>query len=312
MFLIKPEPLDEVTSALGTKRDWVQEPSSTLTLNEDWDLAAESSDLRAMRVKTGHFTITCSLNVRHRADRLLVILSGARGAGKENDNKRMQFLRRDWDTLYKLPILAISDPATETYWGSDVPRAGLYLGTAENDLVPEINALIDKVCGELGIDTSRVIVMGASAGGSSAVLIAARRQVGYGIGVCAPMYTEKFRKIIAAAMQVMGGTTDDWVRLSTETPWRTHPLAAIRNAADSGRKIRVVIAQNIQDPATLNKHFAKMCQRMSINPSAGGISSDGTLMGLLYDDWEGGHGFESKSFSGPLWRRALQYFDHGN
>ncbi|MFD2453262.1 hypothetical protein [Ideonella paludis] len=126
-----------------------------------------------------------------------------------------------------------------------------------------------------------------------------------------PFFTEKFRKIIAAAMEAMGGTTDDWVRMANETPWRTHPMSAIKRAAEQGNDVRIVCAQNLQDPPMYNKHFSKMCKFMSINPSAGGVSTDGTMMGLLYDDWEGGHGFESKNFSGPIWRRSLEYFDSG-
>lgn len=310
MYQIKPEAPDEAVSALGTKRDWVQEPSTVLTMDEDWGLAA-GEDLRVLRVKTGHFTVTSSLNTRQKADRLLVILSGARGAGKDTDVKRMQFLRRDWDALYKMPILAVSDPATETYWGGEVPRAGLYLGSAAHDLVPELNAMIDKICKELGISTDRVIIMGASAGGTAAMLIAAQRKVARAVAICAPFFTEKFRKIIAAAMEAMGGTTDDWVRMANETPWRTHPMSAIKRAAELGNDVRIVCAQNLQDPPMYNKHFSKMCKFMSINPSAGGVSTDGTMMGLLYDDWEGGHGFESKNFSAPIWRRSLEYFDSG-
>lgn len=310
MYQIKPEAPDEAVSALGIKRDWVQEPATVLTMDEDWGLAA-SEDIRVMRVKTGHFTVTSSLNTRQKADRLLVILSGARGAGRDTDVKRMQFLRRDWDALYKMPILAVSDPATEVYWGGEVPRAGLYLGSADHDLVPELNAMIDKICKELGISTDRVIIMGASAGGTAAMLIATQRKVARAVAICAPFFTEKFRKIISAAMGAMGGTTDDWVRMSSQSPWRTHPLSAIKRAAEQGNDVRIACAQNLQDPPMYNKHFTKMCKFMSINPSSGGISTDGTLMGMLYDDWEGGHGFESKSFSGPIWHRSLEYFDSG-
>jgi pimeloyl-ACP methyl ester carboxylesterase len=307
-YILKAEPMDDVLGALGTKRDWLEEPTTIMTLDEPWNLES-GNEMSALRVKTGHFTVNCALNIRTKADRLLVLLSGARGVGKEEASKRSHFLRRDWDPLYQCPILAISDPAVEKFWGGDVPRAGLYLGNADHDLVPELNALIDKTCEELGIKSTNAIIMGASAGGSSAALIASRRKVGRAIAVCAPIFTEKYRKIIAAAMQAVDGSTDDWVRISTETPYRTHPLAAIRHGVDQGNDVRIVFAQNTQDPAVLNKHFGKMAQRLSINPTGGGVSSDGTVMGVLYDDWEGGHGFESKPFSRVLWKRSLEYFE---
>lgn len=309
-YIIKPEPLDEVLGALGTKRDWVQEPTNVLTMDTTWGLTS-GNDMKALRVKTGFHTINCSLNTRVMADRLLVLLSGARGAGKDVDSKRSHYMRRDWDPLYQCPILCISDPAMEKYWGGDLPRAGLYLGTPEHDMVPEVNALIDKVCVELGIDPARVVVMGASSGGLSSFLVATRRKVCRAVGVCAQVYPDKFRKLIGAAMQAAGMTAEDFVTLSAQQPHRTNPLAAIQYGVEQGNDVRVVFAQNTHDPATMAKHFNKMCQRMSINPNTGGISSDGTVMALVYDDWEGGHGYESKPFSRPLWARCNEFFETG-
>jgi len=266
-----------------------------------------------MRVKTGVFTVSISINTVVKADRLMVTFQGARGGGKDTPNsRRPMFGRRNWEGLYGCPILAISDPQTEMEWGSHLPRVGMYAGTFADDLVPELNALIDKVCLELGIPLDRVVMYGSSSGGSSALLVGARRKTRTGIIAVVPfLRPEKFREeVVAITSRAMGGSIEDWNRLLATHPWRYNPLVALKDGIAAGNDTRVVVAQNIKDKVTINRHFAGLWRRFDIDPE-GGVSPDGRVMAVLFDSAETGHGHEPPEFSRPLIKLAYDFFDKG-
>jgi hypothetical protein len=264
-----------------------------------------------LRVKTGRFTLNVSINTLRRSDRLVVTFMGARGGGKDNPNaRRPMFARRDWDELFDAPILAISDPQTEIDWDSEVARAGFYLGTFKDDLVPEILALINKVCDETGIARDRVVMYGASSGGTSAMLVGSRRRERTGIiAVCPFLRPDNYRdQVIEIGSRAAGGSLADWERMTDEAPWRNNPLTALRDGLTEGNDTRVVVAQNVKDKSTINRHFPGLWRRFDINPE-GGVSPTGHVMAALYNAPAAGHGHEPPEFSRPLVTMAYEFFD---
>lgn len=307
-YQIEPQAASEMPKLPRNNVQMLTEASKTLTLDEPWDL--KPGLLQTLRVKTGYYTMNIRLNTRKPADHLVVTFHGARGVGNVDAKQRKGlFARDDWDNLYKAPILAISDPRCEDVWGTNLARVAMYTGVFGHDMVPEVNALVDKVCEELDIEPSRAIFLGASSGGSSAILVGARRPVSRVLAICAHLRSDKFRdSLVASAAQSAGGTVEDYERMNEEEPWRFSPIAAIKYAQEQGHDMKVVIAQNVRDFSTLNRHFPRFCTRFEI-PTTGGVSYDGQQMALLYDHKEGGHGFEPAELSVPLWERTLEFFE---
>jgi hypothetical protein len=267
--------------------------------------------ITVLRVKTGHFTVNASINTLCKADRLVVTFTGPRPGGKDAVNSvRPFFARRHWDVLYRAPILAISDPQTEVAWDTNVPRAGFYMGTFEHDLVPEVLALVNKVCDEIGVDRGRVVMAGASAGGTAAMLVGSRRREATGVvAVCPYLRPDKFREgVVATGARAMGGDLDDWERMGETQPWRSNPLTAMRDGINEGNDLRVVVAQNVRDKTTINRHFPGLWRRFDIDPE-GGVAPSGRVLAALYDSPAGGHGHEPPEFSRPLIELAYDFFD---
>jgi hypothetical protein len=267
--------------------------------------------ITVLRVKTGHFTVNASINTLCKADRLVVTFMGSRGGGRDSiASQRPMFSRRQWDVLYRAPILALSDPQTEVDWDTNVPREGLYMGTFEHDLVPEILALVNKVCDALGIDRNRVVMTGALSGGTSALLAGSRRREATGIIAVSPyLRPDKYREgMVTTITRAMGGTPDDWQRLADDQPWRSNPLTAIRDGINAGNDLRVVVAQNTRDKITINRHFPGLWRRFDVDPE-GGVSANGRVMAALFNAPDAGHGHEPPAFSRPLIDLAYEFFD---
>jgi pimeloyl-ACP methyl ester carboxylesterase len=219
------------------------------------------------------------------------------------------FSRRHWDALFRSPILAISDPQTEVDWQTSGQRAGFYIGTFEHDLVPEILALINKVCDELGIGREKVVLYGASAGGTAALLVGSRRREQTGvIAVCPYLRPDKYREqVVEIAARAAGGDVAAWEKMAEATPWRANPLTALRDGLNEGNDTRVVVAQNLKDKTTINRHFPGIWRRFDIPPE-GGLSANGRVMTMMYDADAAGHGHEPTELSLPLMRAAYEFF----
>jgi hypothetical protein len=286
-----------------------REAAAVLDLAEPLDIPERA--ITVLRVKTGHFTVNASINTLCKADRLVVTFMGSRGGGRDSiASRRPMFFRRQWDVLYRAPILALSDPQTEVDWDTNVPREGLYMGTFEHDLVPEILALVNKVCDTLGIDRDRVVMTGALSGGTSALLVGSRRREATGIIAVSPyLRPDKYREgMVATITRAMGGTPDEWQRLADDQPWRSNPLTAIRDGITEGNDTRVVVAQNTRDKITINRHFPGLWRRFDVDPE-GGVSPNGRVMAALFKAPESGHGHEPPELSRPLVALAYDFFD---
>jgi hypothetical protein len=142
--------------------------------------------------------------------------------------------------------------------------------------VPEILALVNKVCDEIGVDRNRVVMAGALSGGTSALLVGSRRREATGVvATCPYLRPDKYREqMVATVTRAMGGTAEDWQRMSDDQPWRNNPLTAMRDGINEGNDLRVVVAQNVRDPITINRHFPGLWRRFDIDPE-GGVSPTG-------------------------------------
>ncbi len=309
MFNLVPDEGSDIPYLPDGNAEITREAATTVDLKGDWTIPAKA--ITVMRVKTGHFTVNVSINTLRPADKLVVTFQGARAGGKETTNAmRPMFARRNWEALFEAPILAISDPMTEIDWNSNVPRCGFYMGTIENDLVPELNALIDVFCAKLGVPVDNVMMYGSSAGGTSAILVGSQRQSKTGIvAVCPFLRPDKYREgVIAAGMRAIGKTMDDYETMMQNTPWRFNALTALKDAHTNGQDIRLVVGQNLKDVTTINRHFPGLWRRWDIDPE-GGLSPDGHVMTLMYNSAEAGHGHEPLELSVPLWKRAVEFFE---
>lgn len=289
-------------------RDIVTASREVKDINGPLNIPPEA--ITVMRVKTGHFTLNAAVNTLRMANKLYVTFHGARRTEKdEHKNTSPMFIRRDWHELYNAPILSISDPIAEKVWGAGLPRISMYFGTFANDLIPETNALIDKVCDELGISRDNVVMYGASSGGTAALLTAAARDYkSSAIAVCPFLRPDKYREqMVAMASRAMGGTSDDWANTMSRRPNRVNPITAMRAAIQSKPDFRAVIAQNIQDIAGINKQFPILWRKFDVDPE-GGVDSTGRIMAMLYDSEEG-HGQEPLDMSKPLLDMATAHFE---
>ena len=277
----------------------------------DSPLNIPSNAITVMRIKTGKFTVNVSINTMVKADRLMVTFQGARGGGKgAADVRRPMFGRRNFEALFQCPILAISDPQTELEWGSHLPRVGMYIGTFQDDLVPELNHMIDRVAQELGIPVDNVCMYGSSSGGTSAMLVGARRRTKTGIVAVVPfLRPDKFREeVVAITAKAAQGTMEMFHKTLETDPGRFNPIAAIRNGIAAGADLRVVVAQNLKDKVTIKRHFPALWRRFDLDPE-GGVSSDGHVLAVLFDSIEAGHGHEPAELSYPLIKMSYEFFD---
>ena len=96
--------------------------------------------------------------------------------------------------------------------------------------------------------------------------------------------------------------------MTADAPWRANPLTALRDGINNGNDIKAVVAQNLKDKSTINRHYPGLWRRFDIDPD-GGISPSGRVLAVLYDSQEAGHGAEPKDCSVPLVKLAYEFFD---
>ena len=309
MFYLERDDFSDIPAFPQKHLDFVSKAAETVDLLGDWTVPAKA--ITVMRVRTGRYTVNVSINTIRKADRLVVTLHGARGVTEDAANlTRPMLVRRNWEALFESPILAISDPQTETDWNVKVPRCAFYMGTVENDLVPEINALIDVFCAKLGIPVENLLMYGSSAGGTSAILVGSRRTTKTGIvAVCPFLRTDRYHEgVVATAVRSSGATMEQFEQMQQHAPWRFDALVALKDAHRQSRDIRLFVGQNVKDKSTVTRHFPAVWRRWNIDPE-GGVSPGGRVMTAIYDSAEAGHGHEPPEYSRPLWQEALKFFD---
>jgi hypothetical protein len=95
--------------------------------------------------------------------------------------------------------------------------------------------------------------------------------------------------------------------MAEEAPWRANPLTALRDGLNEGNDTRVVVAQNLKDKTTINRHFPGIWRRFDLPPE-GGLSTNGRVMAMMYDSEAAGHGHEPTELALPLMRAAYEFF----
>lgn len=308
MFNLEPDDFSEIPPFPEKHFDFVRAATETVDLHGDW--AVPSKAVTVMRIKTGKFTVNVSINTTRMADRLVATFHGARGITKDpTSTTRPMLVRRNWEALFECPVLAISDPLTEVDWNVNVPRCAFYMGTLKDDLVPELNALIDVFCAKLGIPVDNTVLYGSSAGGTSAILVGSRRTTRTGIiAVCPFLRPDRYHEgVLSTGLRALGATRDEFDQMMQETPWRFDPMVAVKDAQQSGRDVRLFVAQNLKDKSTILRHFPAVWRRFNIDPE-GGVSPGGRVMTAIYDSVDAGHGHEPPEYSRPVWQEALKFF----
>jgi hypothetical protein len=309
MFNLEPDTLSDIPPFPEKHFEFVRAATETVDLHGDWTVPSKA--VTVMRVKTGKFTVNVAINTTRMAQRLVATFHGARGVTKNAaDTTRPMLVRRNWEALFECPILAISDPQTEADWNVNVPRCAFYMGTLQDDLVPELNALIDVFCAKLGIPVDNVVLYGSSAGGTSAILVGSQRKTRTGIiATCPFLRPDRYHEgVLNAGVRALGGTKEEFDRMMEDTPWRFDPMAALKDAHQNGQDIRLFVAQNLKDKSTILRHFPAVWRRFNIDPD-GGLSPGGRVMTAMYDSAEAGHGHEPPEYSRPVWQEALKFFD---
>jgi hypothetical protein len=309
MFKLAPEAADRVADIPTKNASITREPDEVVELGSP--LGIGEKGLKLLRVKTGHFTVNISIGMPKKASRLIVTFAGARRDSKGSTDERRPFLsRRKWLQVYGGAVLAISDPQTDAGAAVAGLRTGFYMGTFEHDLVPEILKLITHVCDELKIPRNKVVFYGAGAGGSSAMLVASRRKESTGVIAVNPLLRpEKYGdSFIATVARTAEGTVADWEKLRSTNVGRNNPLSAFRDGLTDGHDLRLVVAQNLKDQSTINRHFPGLWRRFEMDPN-GGVSSNGRVMILTYEGPETNRGEEPNEFSQPLLAKAYAFFD---
>lgn len=309
MFKLEPEAAESVADLPNKNASITREPEEVLALGQPLGLGEKG--LKLLRVKTGHFTVNASVGMPKKADRLVVTFAGARRDTKGSDDERRPFLaRRKWMPVYQGAVLALSDPQTDGPAAMPGARTGFYMGSFAHDLVLELLALVDQVCDELKIPRGRVVFYGAGAGGASAMLVASRRKSPTGVIAVNPLLRpEKYGDaMVAAVARAAQGQVADWEKLRTTNTGRNNPLAAFRDGLTDGHDLRLVVAQNLKDLSTVNRHFPGLWRRFEMDPH-GGVASNGRVMILTYEGPETNRGEEPPEFTRPLLARAYAFLD---
>lgn len=309
MLKLAPAAADRVAELPTKNASITREPDVVLALGQPLGLGEKG--LKLIRVKTGRFTVNASVGMPKKADRLVVTFAGARRDTKGAEDERRPFLaRRKWMPVYQGAVLALSDPQVEGAAVVPGARTGFYMGTFADDLVPELLALVNQVCDELKIPRQRVVFYGAGAGGASAMLVGSRRKESTGIIAVNPLLrAEKYgESLVASVARAAEGTVADWEKLRTTNVGRNNPLSAFRDGLTDGHDLRLVVAQNLKDLSTVNRHFPGLWRRFEMNPD-GGVASNGRVMILTYEGPETNRGEEPNEFTLPLIERAYAFFD---
>lgn len=237
-----------------------------------------------VRVKVGRFVLNAAVNALRPADRLYVTFHGTRRSGKsEGTDRSPLFWGMDRHDLFQAPLLAISDPLAEKVWGAGMPRIATYFGTFAHDLMPELNALVDQVCEELGVARGHCVMYGAGSGGTAALLAGAARPCKASVIAVNPqMRVDKYpSQMIALAARAMGGTAEQWLDTLDRQPGRMDPGFAMRHAMARGADFRAVLAHAAGEAEDRPRRWLKTLKQFGLGPQ-GGVDATGRVLALSF------------------------------
>lgn len=227
--------------------------------------------------------LPCRLKLLPGSTTLFVMLNGAVDRAKPLP----VFARWNWGKVLGGHVLAVCDP---TLYLDDQLRLGWFVGNRSMDPMQALLRTVERVRRLLGIADTRVVFYGSSGGGFASMVAAAARPVGRAIVVNPqtditnyyPKAVDRLAKVFAA-----GWTAQ---RCRDEYSLRWSALEAIAEAGRRQQDLRIVYAQNLEDPVHHARHFLPFCAATG-SPQAGGLSNDGRIRTHVYTSPEG-HGAE--------------------
>lgn len=245
--------------------------------------ALNGLDAKNFLVADPKVDLPCRLKLLPGSSTLFVMLNGA----VDRTKPLPVFARWNWGKVLGGHVLAVCDP---TLYLDDQLRLGWFVGNRSIDPMRALLRTVERVRVQLGIADARVVFYGSSGGGFASMVAAASRPVGRAIVVNPqtditnyyPKAVDRIAKVFAA----------DWPaqRCRAEYPLRWSALEAIADSERRQHDLRIVYAQNLDDPVHHARHFIPFCAATG-SPQAGGLSNDGRMRTHVYSSPEG-HGAE--------------------
>ena len=181
---ISPSSLDDVRKKIATVHDKKLLSSIPIV----FDLDSWSGDISSRRFCVKHETLTFEcFSTPSKSKRLIVFLSA--GGGNIKSGKRPIFQRASWHPWLDAICLNVADPTFAAYPGQ--LKTGWYLGSKELDCLEGLALLIRKIQDFYQIEQRNIYIHGSSAGGTSALKLAARLQGVAAIAENPPVFPHK-------------------------------------------------------------------------------------------------------------------------
>lgn len=230
---------------------------------------------------------------RGAGDYLFVLLSGAT---KDRSLVRLPYFNRHtWAQDFPGSVLCVSDPTLDL---DGTIRLGWYFGTAQNDATEELAELARSIARNLGVPDRRIVFYGSSGGGFAAMMLAARMERALAVAINPQTVLIRYakehslRKFLAVCLGSM----------SKEEAHEKHLKRLSAIAGWERSNSRCLLVQNILDGHHFRQHFRPFIRRFGI--PEGGLSDDGRMGSLLYED-ERGHVGEPRQMLPEILDRAL-------
>jgi hypothetical protein len=230
-------------------------------------------------------TYNFRLNEKIRSDHLYVTFNGAVDRGK---HIIPVFSRWNWHSLFKAPILSIFDPSLHS---NNKLRLGWCVGTNLKNFSINIARMVDSISKQLNIPPDRIICLGSSGGGFSAISVAQHLSHGRFIAINPQTDITRYYLDHVRDFSNFFDPSKTYESNAKEFPRRWSVISALSEIRKQGTNLKGVIIQNTNDLFHYENHYIPFCNSLGL-PVDGGVSSDGKLHSELFYD-EKGHGPES-------------------
>lgn len=212
--------------------------------------------------------------------RLFVMLTGA----VSREKMPLPIFNR-WGWRNKLPghVLCISDP---TLQADESLGIGWHLGSANVDVTEKLSQLVLKLSRALGIPSNRIVTYGSSAGGFSAMMLAAKLEGATAVAINPQTHVLNYHPRHVRHMMSICFPGIDRSQALIEYDARLNASGQL-----PGKSMRLVIAQNTLDKHHWEDHYPSMAKALGL-PNVTGASIDNQHWAIIYED-AGGHGPET-------------------
>jgi hypothetical protein len=230
----------------------------------------------------GQLRIVTSLERRPRAERLTVFMNAYCDRSTQQPP-----LFHMWPLSESFGhILRISDP---TLLLGDWVQVSAFLGTEDEDPIPPILAMCQRIAGELGVERDQIVYLGASGGGFGALQCAVRDPSAIGIGInpitrvrsyAGHQFAEEIADLFKPGAKM--------AELCDLYPERFSVAAAAMRAMKDSVRPRLGLVQNTIDLAHFRPHYGSLCKSLNV-PADGGVDATGHFHTTTFE-LPGGHG----------------------